>query len=172
MKLNEKSVVLVGLMGVGKSRIGIELAKYLKMPFFDSDSEIERAAGLTVQEIFQKFGEHEFRQGEKKVIIRLLSGQPIVLATGGGAFMQEDVRKTTKEKAISIWLKASLETLLERTSRNQKRPLLMGVDREEKLKELMLARNPIYETADIAMDTDGFSPRDMARSIVAELEKR
>ena len=172
MALSQHIVVLVGLMGSGKTRVGIELSKLLKLPFFDSDKEIERAAGLSIPEIFEKFGEKEFRTGEKKVMLRLLSEGGKVLASGGGAFIQPEIRKEIKENATSVWLKADLETLVERTSRTTHRPLLQGGDPAQKLKELMDARYPIYAEADITVMTDAQSPYDMAKRIKLELEKK
>jgi shikimate kinase len=165
-----RSIVLVGLMGCGKSRVGMELAKLLKLPFVDSDREIENAAGLTILEIFERFGESAFRSGEKKVMLRLLSGAPKVLATGGGAFIQPDIRKNIKEKAISVWLKADLDTLVERTSRTDRRPLLQETDPRRKLQELMDARYPIYAEADITVVTDRQTPHDMAKRIRQALD--
>lgn len=164
--------MLVGLMGSGKTRVGMELSKLLNLPFVDSDKEIERAAGLSIPEIFEKFGEKEFRSGEKKVMLRLLSEGGKVLASGGGAFIQPDIRKAIREKAISIWLKADLETLIERTSRTSHRPLLQGGNAAEKLGELIEARYPVYAEADITVVTDAQSPQDMAKRIKLELEKR
>ncbi len=150
----------------------MELSKLLRLPFVDSDKEIERAAGLSIPEIFEKFGEKEFRTGEKKVMLRLLSEGGKVLASGGGAFIQPDIRNAVKERAISVWLKADLETLVERTSRTSHRPLLQGGDPAQKLKELMDARYPIYAEADITVITDAQSPNEMAKRIKLELEKR
>lgn len=159
-------------MGSGKTRVGMELSKLLGLPFVDSDKEIERAAGLSIPEIFETFGEKEFRSGEKKVMLRLLSNGSKVLASGGGAFIQPEIRKTVKERAISVWLKADLETLVERTSRTAHRPLLQGADPAAKLKELMDARYPVYAEADITVVSDAQTPHDMARRIQIELEKR
>lgn len=164
-------IVLVGLMGAGKSRVGYELAHLLKVPFVDSDKEIEKAAGMKIPEIFETLGEAAFRKGEMKVIGRLLSGGDKVMASGGGAFVQPDVRRAIKEKAVSVWLKAELETLVERTGRTNHRPLLQGVDRAQKLKELMDARYPVYAEADITLISDHQSPKEMARRIVRELEQ-
>lgn len=163
-------IVLVGLMGAGKSRVGAELAKLLNLPFVDADREIEKAAGMPIPEIFATLGEPAFRQGEKRVMKRLLSGTPVVLASGGGAFMQEDIRKAIKQnKAVSVWLKADLETLVARTKRTQHRPLLQNTDRAEKLQALMDARYPLYAEADIVLVTDKQTPQTMARRIKKEL---
>lgn len=159
-------------MGCGKSRIGAELAKVLKLPFVDVDREIERAANFTIAEIFERFGEKEFRRGEREVMLRLLKGPAKVLASGGGAFIQPDIKKAIKEKAVSVWLKADLDTLVKRTSRTNHRPLLQGVDAAERLQQLMEVRYPLYAEADITVVTDHQTPQDMAQTIKTEIEKR
>ncbi len=171
MERKPQIIVLVGLMGSGKSRIGKELSRLLKMPFADADAEIEHAAGYSIAEIFERFGEPEFRRGEREVMQRLLAGAPRVLASGGGAFIQPDIRAMIKESAISIWLKASLETLVERTGRTSHRPLLRVADPAARLRQLMDERYPVYAEADITVTTDGQSPRDTAARIRAELER-
>jgi shikimate kinase len=163
-------IVLVGLMGSGKSRIGSELAKILKLPFVDADREIEQAAGYTIAEIFEKYGEKEFRRGEKNVMMRLLSGGPKVLASGGGAFIQPEIKSLIKEKAISVWLNADLRTLVERTSRTHHRPLLQNTDPVARLRKLMEERYPIYAEADITIVTDHQTPQNTARRIQDEIE--
>ena len=146
----DRPLVLVGLMGVGKSTIGKRLASRLRLPFIDADHEIERAAGLTITEIFARFGEKEFRDGERRVIARLIDGRPKVIATGGGAFMQEDTRQLILTRALSIWLDADLDVLAERVGRRDgSRPLLKGRDAREALAELAAIRNPIYAQAHI-----------------------
>lgn len=162
-------IVLVGLMGAGKSRVGRELARLLDVPFVDADHEIEKSAGMPVADIFAEFGEGAFRQGELKVMERLLSGPPIVLAAGGGAFIQPAVRSAIKKNGVSVWLKADLETLVARTRRTTHRPLLQGVDRAQKLRELMDVRYPVYAEADITLLTDKQTPQTMARRIRREL---
>ena len=171
MLFSNEIIVLVGLMGSGKSRIGAELAKLLVIPFVDVDREIEQAANHTVAEIFERFGEKEFRRGEKEVMLRLLSGEVKVLASGGGAFIQPEIKSLIKEKAISVWLKADLDTLVRRTSRTAHRPLLQGVNAAERLQELMEARYPLYAEADITVVSDSQTPQDMAQIIKAEIEK-
>ena len=163
-------IVLVGLMGSGKTRIGSELAKLLKMAFIDADREIEQAAGCTISEIFEKFGEQEFRSGEKKVMLRLLSGPPIVLASGGGAFIQPELRSIIKQKAISVWLNADLDILVERTSRTSHRPLLLGGDPVARLRQMMEERYPIYAEADITIVSDQQTPQNTAWKIKTALE--
>lgn len=174
MPIKKQPIVLVGLMGSGKTRVGMALARLLKRPFIDSDKEIEIAAGMPITDIFAKFGESYFRAGEKKVMLRLLEQGECVIATGGGAFIQDDIRAAIKKHAFSIWLKADVETLVERTSRTDHRPLLRGVDKTEKLSALVDARYPVYAEADLTVDTDGGTPQDMARVIkdkIAEIAK-
>jgi shikimate kinase len=143
----DRSIVLVGLMGVGKSTVGRRLAKRLGLPFVDSDAEIEKAADHKIAEIFDRFGEAGFRDGERRVIMRLIDGPPKVVATGGGAFMDERTRALILERCIAIWLDADLETLAERVSRRGHRPLLRGRDPLPLLRELAAARNPVYAEA-------------------------
>ena len=165
-------IVLVGLMGAGKSRVGRELARLMGLPFVDADHEIEKSAGMPIPDIFAEFGEAEFRKGELRVIERLLEGPPIVLASGGGAFIQPAVRAAIKKHGVSVWLKADLETLVARTRRTAHRPLLQGVDRAQKLRELMDVRYPVYAEADITLMTDKQSPQTMARRIRRELAQQ
>jgi shikimate kinase len=149
-----KTIVLVGLMGAGKTSIGRRLAKRLEVPFFDSDHEVETAAGCPIKDIFNVFGEEAFRQGEFKVINRLLDQPVHVLATGGGSFMNDKTRSLIKEKAISVWLKADLETLVARVSRRTDRPLLEDATcHRETLEQLIEERYPVYCEADIAVET-------------------
>ena len=144
------SVVLIGLMGAGKSTIGRRLAARLHLPFVDADQEIERAAGLTITEIFERFGEKEFRDGERRVIGRLIDGKPKVIATGGGAFMQDETRELILARATAIWLDADIDTLAERVGRREgTRPLLKDRDPREALAELAAIRNPFYAMAPI-----------------------
>jgi shikimate kinase len=147
-----RTVVLVGLMGAGKTTIGRRLAARLDMRFADADEEIERAAGLSVKDIFAKLGEDEFRAGERRVIARLLAEPPLILATGGGAFMDTETRAEIKRNAISIWLKADLDVLEKRTSRRNTRPLLAGGNARETLERLMTERYPVYAEADITVE--------------------
>ena len=147
--LGERSIVLIGLMGAGKTAIGRRLARQLDLAFVDADTEIERAAGKSISDIFADHGENHFRDGERKVISRLLDGGPQVLATGGGAYMNEQTRKTIAKQGISIWLKAELKILLERVRRRDHRPLLKTGVPKEVMKRLMDERYPVYESADI-----------------------
>jgi shikimate kinase len=143
--LDKRSIVLVGMMGAGKSSIGRRLAARLAIPFVDADTEIESAAGMTIPEIFAKHGEPYFRAGEARVIARLLDHGPSVLATGGGSVMDPHTRALIREKGVSIWLKADLDVLLKRTKRRNDRPLV------EKLKELMPLREPFYAESDLVV---------------------
>jgi shikimate kinase len=148
-----RSIVMVGLMGAGKTSIGRRLAQKLHVPFIDSDTEIEKAANETIAEIFARDGEAVFRAGERRIIARLLDGPVQVLATGGGAFMDPSTRARVRERGISVWLRADLETLLERTSRRQHRPLLNGGDPRAVLSRLIETRYPVYAEADITIDS-------------------
>jgi len=149
----DRSVVLVGLMGAGKSCVGRRLAESLGLPFVDSDSEVEQAAGCEVRDIFKVYGEPAFRDCERRVIQRLLQGSPSVIATGGGAFMDPDTRDDVKTNAISLWLRADPEVLHQRTKRSKNRPLLDNADPLDTLKSLAATRYPVYAEADITIDT-------------------
>jgi shikimate kinase len=149
-----RGVVLVGMMGAGKSAIGRRLAARLGLPFLDSDAEIEAAAGMPIARFVEQFGEPEFRAGERRVIARLLGGGPCVLSTGGGAFLDPDTRALIREKAISVWLKADIETLYTRATRRDDRPLLKSGDPREILAKLLKERAPVYAEADIAVESD------------------
>ncbi len=145
-----RPIVLVGLMGAGKSTVGRRLAARLRMPFVDSDHEIETAAGLSVAEIFERFGEAEFRDGERRVIARLIDGRPKVIATGGGAFMNDQTRNLILNRATAVWLDADVAVLAERVARRAgTRPLLRDANPREVLARLAEARNPIYALAPI-----------------------
>jgi shikimate kinase len=150
--LGRRSVVLVGMMGAGKSTVGRRLALRLQLPFLDADSEIELAhAGMTIPEIFAAHGEPYFRDGESRVIARLLDGGPVVLATGGGAFMREETRSRIGAKAISIWLKADADVIMRRVRRRADRPLLQTADPAATVEHLIREREPIYQHADITI---------------------
>jgi shikimate kinase len=151
--LGRRSIVLIGLMGAGKTAVGRRLANRLDLPFIDADTEIEVAAGQSIPEIFAEHGEAYFRQGERKVIARLLEGGPQVLATGGGAYMNADTRGCIKARGISIWLKAELRVLMKRVGRRDNRPLLAGGDPEAVMKSLMAERYPVYAEADLTVES-------------------
>ena len=166
----DKPLVLVGLMGCGKTTIGRRLADRLSLPFMDSDHEIEKAAALSVSEIFEKMGESTFRAGERRVIERLLTEGPKVLATGGGAFMDEDTRALIKDKAISVWLDADINVLVERTARRDTRPLLKNGNPAEILKELSRKRRPIYQEADIHIKSSSGSHDIVVRRLLKAIK--
>jgi len=157
-RLSGRSIVLVGLMGAGKTSIGRRLAARLGLPFRDADAEIEAAAGASVPEIFERFGEAEFRAGERRVIARLLAGEPLVLATGGGAYMDAATRATIRREAVCIWLRARVPTLLRRVAGRSHRPLLNNGQPGEILQNLMTIRHPIYAEADIVVDCGDENP--------------
>lgn len=166
--LGQRSVVLVGLMGCGKSAIGRRLAAKLGLPFVDADEEIEKAAGKSIEDIFADHGEPYFREGERKVLSRLLRSGPQVLATGGGAFMNEETRGTIAEHGVSVWLKAELPLLVRRVGKRGNRPLLKGGDPEAVLQNLMTMRYPVYAKADLTVES-----RDVPHEvIVAEIAER
>lgn len=152
--LGHRSIVLVGLMGAGKTTVGRLLAKCLGLAFSDADHEIQRAAGLTVEEIFARFGEASFRASERRMIASLLETGPMVLATGGGAFMDEETRATIRARALSVWLKADLDVLVQRTVGRSGRPLLNEGDPKETLAALIAVRYPVYQLADFAVVTN------------------
>jgi shikimate kinase len=163
--LGRRSLVLIGMMGAGKSSIGRKLAAKLGLPFVDADAEIEQAAGMSIPDIFAKHGEPSFRAGEARVIARLLEGGPQVLATGGGAFMNPETRTAIRAKAISVWLKAEYEVLLRRIKRRSDRPMLQTDDPAETLKQLLEQRNPVYAEADLTVHS-----RDVPHeTIIAEI---
>jgi len=151
--LGQRSVVLVGLMGCGKSAIGRRLAARLSLPFVDADEEIEKAAGKSIEDIFSEHGEPYFREGERKVLARLLRSGPQVLATGGGAFMNDETRVGIAGNGVSVWLKADLPLLVRRVGRRGNRPLLKDGDPEVVLQELMAKRYPVYAEADITVES-------------------
>ena len=148
-----RPVALIGMMGAGKTTIGRRLAPRLGLRFFDADEEIEKAAGMSVADLFISHGEESFRRGEAQVIARLLSGPPCVLATGGGAILDSGTRKLIKERAVSVWIKADVDTLLKRATRRDTRPLLRGADPRETLARLIAAREAFYAEADIVIDS-------------------
>ena len=149
--LGLRLVVLVGMMGVGKSTVGRRLAARLHLPFIDADTEIEAAAGMSIPEIFEAHGEPHFRDGEARVIARLLQGGPAVLATGGGSFMREETRRRIGDKAVSIWLKADADVIMRRVRRRSDRPLLQSADPEAAVTRLIGEREPIYRFADLTI---------------------
>jgi shikimate kinase len=163
--LGRRSIVLVGMMGAGKSSVGRRLASRLGINFVDADTEIETAAGMTIPEIFAKHGEGYFRSGEARVIARLLDGGPQVLATGGGSIMDQKTRDLIHIKGISIWLKADLDVLLKRTKRRNDRPLV------EKIKDLLPVREPVYALSDIIVQSRDEPHDTIVDEIIAKLAK-
>ena len=149
--LGKRCVVLIGMMGAGKSTIGRRVAARLRLPFLDADTEIEAAAGMSIPDIFEAHGEPHFRDGEARVIARLLEGGPAVVATGGGAFMREETRNRVRDKAVSIWLKADADVIMKRVRRRSDRPLLQNPDPEGTVSRLLGEREPVYGTADLTI---------------------
>ncbi len=150
-QLRNRNIVLIGMMGAGKTSVGRRLAGALDLPFVDADAEIEQAANLTIAEIFDTYGEDHFRDGERKVITRLLADGPKVIATGGGAFMNAQTRAKIGRQAVSVWLKAPLPLLMERVQRKANRPLLSEADPEAVMRRLLAVREPVYAKADITV---------------------
>ena len=161
--LGSRSLVLIGMMGAGKSSVGRKLATRLAMPFVDADTEIETAAGMTIPEIFEVRGEADFRSGEARVIARLLDGGPQVLATGGGAYMNAETRRLISQKSVSVWLKAEFDILMRRIKRRSDRPLLRTADPEATLKMLIEERYPVYALADITIES-----RDVSHEVIVD----
>ena len=162
-RLGRRSIVFVGLMGAGKTAIGRKAATLLGLPFIDSDHEIESVSRMTIPELFERYGEPEFRALEQRVIQRLLEAGPQVLSTGGGAFMNAQTRRHIAEAGISVWLKADLDLLMDRVSRKQNRPLLQNADPRGALKRLMDERYPVYAEASIVVET-----RDAGKDVIAD----
>jgi shikimate kinase len=170
--LGARPIVLVGMMGAGKSTIGRRLAARLQLPFTDADTEIETAHRMTIPEIFQKYGESYFRDGEARVIARLLDSGPGVLATGGGSFMREETRQRIGEKAVSIWLKADTEIIMKRVKRRTDRPLLQTADPVATVNRLLAEREPIYGKADITIASRDVPHDKIVDEVVAALHAR
>jgi len=167
--LPDRPIVLVGLMGVGKTTIGRRLAARLDLPFVDADAEIELAAGMTVGEIFERFGEPHFRDGERRVIARLIDGTRKVIATGGGAFMNAETRTLILARATAIWLDADLDILAQRVGRRDSRPLLKGRDARTVLQDLAAVRNPVYALAPIHIRSQPQPHENAVEAIIAKL---
>ena len=169
-KICATPIVLIGMMGAGKSSLGVRLADVLDMPFRDADSEIEKAAAMRVTEIFEQHGEQAFRDGERRVIKRLLGEGPMVLALGGGAFIDDATRALVQEKALSIWLDVPVDELVARVKKKpDKRPLLKGQNIAAKLQELMQERGPVYQTARLKVDVSGGTHEDALDRLLAAL---
>jgi shikimate kinase len=169
LALASRSLVLVGLMGAGKSTVGRRLGNALRLPFHDADQEIETAAGCSVSDFFERYGETAFRDGERKVIARLLGGPRHVLATGGGAFMDPTTRALIKKQGLSIWLRADITLLMERVTKRPTRPLLKNGDPRATMERLMAERYPVYAEADITVDSNGGPHDTVVQQILAQL---
>ena len=170
--LGPRLIVLVGMMGAGKSTIGRRLSMRLRLPFIDADSEIETAAGMTIPEIFEAHGEQHFRDGEARVIARLLDGGPAVLATGGGSFMREETRRRIGDKAVSIWLKADTDIIMKRVKRRTDRPLLQTADPVATVNRLLAEREPIYRHADLTIASRDVPHDRIVDEVLAALHAR
>lgn len=158
-----RSIVFVGLMGAGKTAVGRKVAQFLGLPFIDSDHEIESVSRMSVPDLFENYGEAEFRALEQRVILRILEGGPLVLSTGGGAYMNENTRLAITERALAVWLKADLDLLMERVVKKQNRPLLKNPDPRAVMQRLMSERYPVYAKADVTVTT-----RDARKETIAE----
>jgi shikimate kinase len=169
-RLGNRSIVLVGMMGAGKSSIGRRLANLLHLPFVDADAEIERAANLSIPEIFEKHGEAHFREGEQRVLARLLASGPAVVATGGGAFMSQETRQRCRESGVSIWLRADVPVLMERVRKKGNRPLLNNSDPEGAMRRLLKEREPVYREADITIASREGPHQAVVGEIIAALD--
>lgn len=170
--LGGRSVVLVGMMGVGKSSVGRRLAARLQIPFVDADAEIEAAAGQTIADMFETHGEAYFRDGEKRVIARLLQSGPQVLATGGGAYMDETIRNDIAQNGISVWLNAAFDVLMRRVRKRSTRPLLKTADPEGTMRDLLAKRNPVYAMADLQIKSRDVPHDVVVQEIIAALDAK
>jgi shikimate kinase len=168
-ELLDRPIVLVGLMGAGKSTVGRRLAKRLGLPFVDSDVEIEEAAGSSTAELFERYGEHDFRDGERRLVARLVDGTVRVIATGGGAFIDPRTRDFLNERAITVWLDAPIDILAERTGRRNTRPLLRQGNRSATLARLSEERQPMYEEAQIHIRSGDGAHSDVVEAIIAAI---
>jgi len=167
-----KTLVLVGMMGVGKTSVGRRLAKQLKVEFYDSDQEVENAAGCSVSDIYDWYGESAFIDTERRVISRLFDKEPHILSTGVGAFINDDNRQLIKNKGFSVWLYASLDTIYPRVARRHHRPQLEGGDKRDNLKQFIDQYYPVYEEADFKVNCDEGSPEYTVETIIKEIKDR
>lgn len=170
--LEPKIILLVGMMGVGKTSLGRIIAKKLQLPFVDSDKEIEAMTGFTISDLFARYGEKEFRAGEERVMERLLSGTPCVLSSGGGAFLSEKTRKLASEKAVSVWIKAEADVISFRTEGRTHRPLVPAADNQRIIERLVSECYPIYATADITIPSYAEHPSKTAIRLLKALEEK
>ncbi|WP_164114929.1 shikimate kinase [Sphingorhabdus sp. Alg239-R122] len=167
----DRPIILVGLMGVGKSTVGRRLAAMLKLDFVDADNEIEDAAAMSIAEIFEEFDEEYFRDGERRVIARLIEDRPQVIATGGGAFINDETRALILERGIAVWLDANIDTLVERVNRRDTRPLLRGGNAQEILTDLAKKRNPFYAKAHVHVTSQTGPHNRMAKEIIKAIQE-
>ena len=170
--LQPKILLLVGMMGVGKTSLGRLLAKKLDLPFIDSDKEIEKLTGFSISDLFARYGEEEFRKGEEKIMARLLQGSPCVLSSGGGAFLSASTRAIAKEKAISIWVKAGADVISGRTEGRTHRPLVPAMDNQKVIEKLVKECYPLYAEADLMIESFAERPRTTIVRLLQELENR
>jgi shikimate kinase len=171
-RLGRRSIVFVGLMGAGKTAIGRKVAMEIGLPFVDSDQEIEAASRMTVTELFERYGEAEFRALEQRVIARILETGPQVLSTGGGAYMNPHIRETIASHGVSVWLRADIDVLMERVSKKQNRPLLKTADPRATMERLMAERYPVYATADVTVLTRDERKEVIAAEVIESLGQR
>ena len=167
--LHGRSIVLIGLMGAGKTTVGRRLAQRLDLQFADADQEIEQAAGKTIPEIFEDHGEEHFRDGERRVIARLLESGQQVIATGGGAYMNEDTRQNINDNAVSVWLRADFNLLMKRVRRRSHRPLLQTADPDAVMRRLIDERYPVYSQAQVVVDSRDVPHNTIVKDVIAEL---
>lgn len=170
--LQPKIILLVGMMGVGKTSLGRILAKHLGLPFLDSDKEIESISGFSISDLFARYGEQAFRSGEEKLMERLLKGEPCVLSSGGGAFLSEKTRVIAGEYAVSVWIKAEAEVISKRTQGRSHRPLVPAADNQKVIEKLVSECYPLYEHADIMVESFQEHPYKTVNRLLVELEKR
>ena len=170
--LQPKILLLVGMMGSGKTSVGRMLAKKLELPFVDSDKEIEKSTGFTIADLFARYGEVEFRKGEEKVMARLLAGKPCVLSSGGGAFLSKKTRELAKEKALSIWIKVDAEVISTRTEGHTHRPLVPSADNQEIIQRFFQQSAPVFAEADLTVHSFDEHPSKTVLRLLRELEKR
>jgi shikimate kinase len=170
-QLGRRSIVFVGLMGAGKTAIGRKVASALSLPFIDSDHEIETVSRMTIPELFEHYGEPEFRTLEQRVILRLLESGPQIVSTGGGAFMNEQTREAIADHGVSVWLKADLDLLMERVAKKQNRPLLKNPDPRGVLEKLMIERHPVYAMASVTVETRDDRKETIAAEVIEALER-
>lgn len=170
--LTSKIILLVGMMGVGKTSLGRIIAKRLRLPFLDSDREIEKMTGFSISDLFARYGEKEFRSGEERVMKRLLNGSPCVLSSGGGAFLSEATRRVASEKAISIWIKAEADIISSRTEGRTHRPLVPAADNQRVIERLVQECYPLYALADLTVSSYNEHPSKTANRLLKQLEDR